>query len=68
MELNHEQVERERLTSKFGRVWDTQELQQDFTVVGFLAPYVEVIRRSDGKRGSLCFQHQPRFYYQFEEA
>jgi hypothetical protein len=34
-------------------------------VVGFTAPYVVVRRRSDGKKGSLEFQHDPRFYFGF---
>jgi hypothetical protein len=32
---------------------------------GFKAPLVVVRRKSDGKKGSLEFQHQPRFYFGF---
>ena len=49
-----------------GQVWDTQELERDFEVIGFLAPFVGVRRRSDGVVGSLLFQHWPRFYFRFE--
>lgn len=48
------------------RVWDTKELQEDFEVRQFAAPYVVVKRKSDGAIGSLEFQHQPRFYFDFE--
>ena len=47
--------------------WDTEELQRDFTVLGFQAPYVVVIRKSDGKKGSLQFTHSPRLYFGWRE-
>jgi hypothetical protein len=53
--------------SKFGTVWNTEELQQDFDILGFLAPFVVVYRKSDGKKGSLVFQHSPRFYHTWKE-
>jgi hypothetical protein len=34
-------------------------------VIGFMAPLVVVRRRSDGKKGSLEFQHSPRHYFGF---
>jgi len=37
----------------------------DFEVLGFLAPYCDVIRKSDGIRGTLEFQHSPRLYFRF---
>jgi hypothetical protein len=46
--------------------WDTTTLQQDYEVLGFQAPYVVVIRKSDGQKGSLMFDHMPRRYYGFE--
>ena len=36
-----------------------------FEVLGFMAPLVVVRRRSDGRKGSLEFQHSPRLYYSF---
>ena len=62
-DLTREQLE--GLTSR-GRVWDTKELQEDFEVRQFAAPFVVVQRKSDGVIGSLEFQHQPRFYFDFE--
>jgi len=56
---------REKLQERYGDVWNTSELQQTFTVHGFRAPYVSVTRKADGKRGSLMFDHDPRFYYGF---
>ena len=32
-----------------------------------IIPYVVVKRKSDGKKGSLEFQHYPRFYFNFKE-
>jgi hypothetical protein len=57
--------ERAELEKQYGQVWDTQQLQKDFTVVGFGAPFVSVIRKKDGKKGSLQFQHSPRYYFDF---
>jgi len=47
--------------------WTTEELKRDFEVIGFLAPFVAVIRKSDGKKGSMMFTHHPRFYFNFIE-
>ena len=66
-ELNSEPGSREALEAEYGQVWDTSELQRDFQVTGFLAPYVSVRRKSDGIKGSLRFQHLPRFYFLFKE-
>jgi hypothetical protein len=65
-EINAQPGSREALEAEHGQVWDTQELGQDFEVLGFAAPLVVVRRRSDGVRGSLCFQHSPRFYFAFQ--
>lgn len=64
-EINAEPGSREALEEQHGQVWDTAELSGDFEVVGFLAPYVVVRRKADGRKGSLEFQHSPRFYFNF---
>lgn len=64
-ELNKNPSSREELEKEHGQVWDTEGLVKDFDVEGFVAPYVVVVRRSDGQRGSLEFQHSPRFYFNF---
>jgi hypothetical protein len=46
-------------------VWDTKGLTDDFEVLGFLAPFVVVKRRSDGQKGTLEFTHRPRVYFDF---
>ena len=65
-DINAAPGSRKYLEAKHGQVWSTEELQQDFEVLGFAAPFVVVRRRSDGVRGSLMFQHSPRFYFSFQ--
>lgn len=65
IEINNQPRTRAELEAAYGPVWDTAELARDFDVMGFLAPFVVVHRRSDGRRGSLEFQHQPRLYFNF---
>jgi hypothetical protein len=65
VEINSRPGSKEALEAEHGQVWNTEELSRDFEAVGFLAPYVVVRRKSDGKKGSLEFQHQPRFYFGF---
>ena len=57
--------ERIRLEAEHGQIWNTDELAADFTVEGFMAPYVVVVRKSDGQKGTMKFQHLPRFYFNF---
>ena len=64
-EINAVPGSREALEAEYGRLWDTQQLAQDSEVIGFVAPLVVVRRRSDGVKGSLEFQHRPRFYFNF---
>lgn len=64
-EINAEPGSREALEAQYGQVWQTQELAADFEVIGFMAPFVVVRRKSDGCKGSLEFQHNPRFYFNF---
>ena len=65
-EINFQPGSRQALEAQYGQVWTTEELSQDFEVIGFLAPLVVVRRKSDGKKGSLEFQHSPRFYFNFK--
>jgi hypothetical protein len=64
-QINVEPGSRESLEAEHGQVWDTSELGADFDVTGFMAPFVVVRRKSDGVKGSLEFQHSPRFYFNF---
>ena len=65
-EINVEATDRALLEVRYGQVWDTRELARDFIVIGFMAPILAVRRKSDGARGSLEFQHQPRYYFSFQ--
>lgn len=49
-----------------GQQWDTKQLQEDFEVLGFAAPFVVVKRRKDGVVGTLEFTHNPRTYFGFQ--
>ena len=55
------------LVTRYGadNVWNTDGIRENYSVETFLAPYCIVTRKSDGKRGTLEFTHQPRFYYNF---
>ena len=55
------------LAADTGRTWTTAELQADFEVIGFAAPFAVVKRRSDGATGSLEFTHSPRTYFGWRE-
>jgi hypothetical protein len=66
--INAEPGSREALEAEHGKVWSTAELSEDFEVLGFMAPVVVVRRKGDGRKGSLYFQHSPRFYFGFEPA
>ena len=65
-EINADPKARQTLEAHHGRVWNTSELAVDFEVIAFGAPFVVVIRKSDGIQGLLEFQHSPRFYYDFK--
>lgn len=65
-EINTVPGSREDLEAKYGRVWDTGELTEEFQAIGFMAPLIVVRRRSDGMKGSLEFQNNPRFYFNWQ--
>ena len=61
--INSQKAEREALEEKHGDVFDTGEVQERFSIKGFLAPFVDATEKSTGKRCLLMFQHRPRFYW-----
>jgi hypothetical protein len=65
--INSAEAERKLLEEEYGQVWNTEELSKDFSVEGFLAPFVVVFKKSDNKKGTLMFQHSPRYYFGFQE-
>ncbi len=64
-EINAVPGSRDAVEAEHGQVWDTEQLTQDFEVIGFLSPFVVVRRKADGLKGSLEFQHRPRLYFNF---
>lgn len=56
-------IERQRLKAQYGQVWNTKEMSAEFTVHGFMAPFVVVTKIDTGERGTLMFQDWPRFYF-----
>jgi len=64
--INTNPVGREALEAQYGKVWDTEQMKEEFAVIGFGMPLVVVRRRSDNVLGSLMFQANPRFYFLFE--
>ena len=65
-EINSEDNTRQTLEAKHGQVWSTEEMQEEFDVVGFMAPLVVVTRKLDSAKGSLEFSHSPRFYFNWQ--
>ena len=66
VEINADAGDRAALEARYGRVWDTRELARDFIVLGFAAPFIAARWKEDESKGSLEFQHQPRFYFNFQ--
>jgi len=66
VEINAEPGSREALAAKYGKTWTSQELAEEFQVIGFMAPLCVVRRRSDGVKGSVEFQHSPRYFFSFQ--
>ncbi len=54
------------LAADLNRRWTTAQLQEEFDVLGFAAPFVTVRRKSDGALGSLEFIHHPRSYFNWQ--
>lgn len=55
---------REKL-SKFGRTWNDAELLDEFEIELFDPPYVRVINKTTGARGTVMFTEKPRLYFYF---
>jgi hypothetical protein len=63
-----EQKRLDQLVLEYGQdnVWDTEGVQRDFEITGFLAPFVTARRKADNVKGTLMFCHMPRFYFDFK--
>jgi hypothetical protein len=64
MSFTDEEI-REELERQYGEdnVFDTDELQEKYTVDAFLAPYITAHRKSDNVQVTLEFTGRPRFYF-----
>lgn len=47
-------------------VWSNEELLDTFEVSSFDPPFVNVIRKADGQRGTVAFIDTPRLYFAFQ--
>lgn len=47
-------------------VWSNDELLDVFEVSHFEPPFVHVIRKTDGTRGTVVFVDSPRLYFSFQ--
>jgi hypothetical protein len=57
---------REDLARHYTPTWSEDELLNDFEVHQFQpGAIVEVIRKTDGKRGTVAFLNSPRLYFAF---
>lgn len=65
IEINQQPATREVLEAQHGKVWSINEVHEEFEVIGFAAPFMVVKLRKTGEKGSLEFQHSPRFYFNF---
>ena len=64
-EINFQPRNRLELRRDFGEVWSHHEMAREFDVLLWVCPLVIVIRKRDGAKGSLLYQHRPRFYFRF---
>lgn len=46
--------------------WTRDQMEAEFEVKGFMAPFVVVRQKSTGQLGSLEFRHLPRVYFGWE--
>ena len=60
-------MQKEELVQLYGEVLSTSEATEKYEFVAFCAPFVEVKRRADNRRGTLEFHPNPRFYFNFVE-
>lgn len=68
-EINSHPSVKSELESDYGvgNVWSTAELSERFEVIAFRAPFAVVREKATGKKGTVMFQHSPRFYFSFKE-
>lgn len=59
---------RDDLRAKYTETWNDAELLDTFEVQHFDGPTVRVIRKTDGKTGTVGYISEPRVYFAFIEG
>jgi hypothetical protein len=67
-EINALPDNRESLEAKYGTVWNEAELADAFEVIEYKPSVVQVRRKWDAKLGTVEYQHDPRFYFNWKPA
>ena len=62
----NEPIDREALEARHGKVWNAEELEQEFVVTAFIGPHVVVRRIADNVVGTLEFSRRPHLFYNFQ--
>ena len=65
VESNDEDLERARLEKLHGKVYNTQEVQAEFDIEGFIFTCYRTSQAKSKISGTMEFQHSPRFYFNF---
>ena len=66
--MQHNNLDRLDLEAIHGKVWDEDELAQEFFVRAYVHPQVVVVRKADGQVGSVTCQNSPRYYFDYKPA
>jgi hypothetical protein len=67
-DTNQAGQDRQTLEAAHGKVWDEEELAQEFKVTAIIGNTVVVVRKSDSQVGSMNYQNDPRFYFDFQTS
>ena len=62
-QINEAPRSREELMRLGEEVWDTDEVRENFEILGFKKPFALAINVVTGDKGSLLFQDNPRYYF-----
>lgn len=65
-EVNATPCTLEELQRKYGQVWTVEQVEAQFEIEAFCPPLACATRRADGVRGTLVYQHCPRYYWSWE--
>lgn len=63
--MNNE-IDRNALEAKYGKVWSAEELEQEFVATAFIGQTVVVRRKADDVVGTLEFTQRPHLFFNFQ--